>query len=604
MTVSVGNLGAEIETGERGLGQTSFQPVNKSGANCLAPSGSNLATAAPSFRSSWQTVFDGGRGVSRGTNTINNLQEETGRNTETTGTEAVLTPNKLQTASLPILIASSQSTQSQAQTNATSATQIATSRLQQKSEQDATDLLETTAAPDPKGLLAANRPRRTESRCAQQNTSAQSAKASSQVLTSPTIEAAWLPIPAVSATATVASIVQTQIPMGASAPSEAGEMPPGSESDSALPGLRSTQVLTAAEFAPQEAGAMHTGRANSGAQNLPIDSISLAGGAARAITARNTSSASLDELSEASAVHAGLHGESSASAAQHESKAAGIGNSTGHTGSLAGPGNLAHSEISLGGTGTVALSASSSGSEKTSADAPQTILPGHSAQGVQGHTAPREASTAAAPAVAEQPATLDVTNAALRTPAALHSAQPSGGATQTASAASPASAQDTFGALDRETSMGVPTWTHAAGQHAEAGFRDPDLGWVGVRADLSSSGIHATLVPSSSDAAQTLGSHLAGLSSHLADEHAPVASLSMASPGESGADGGVGQRMQQGTDGDAPGNRPDESSANPQKNATAESSMSALAATAESTFSSQTDAYQGDLRGTHISVIA
>jgi flagellar hook-length control protein FliK len=168
----------------------------------------------------------------------------------------------------------------------------------------------------------------------------------------------------------------------------------------------------------------------------------------------------------------------------------------------------------------------------------------------------------------------------------------------------PTSAQDTFAALDQQTSWSVPTWTHAAGQHAEAGFRDPELGWVGVRADLSASGVHATVVPSSADAAQALGSHLAGLNSHLAEQHAAIATLSMASPGESGAGGGIAQHTQQGTEGNDRGSNPQESAASSRANSTGESNAAAATIKADTGASFEARAYAGDLRGRFISVVA
>ena len=89
---------------------------------------------------------------------------------------------------------------------------------------------------------------------------------------------------------------------------------------------------------------------------------------------------------------------------------------------------------------------------------------------------------------------------------------------------------ETFAALDAETAPGTPTWIHAGLQRAEAGFQDPALGWVGVRADLSAGGVHASLVPGSTDAAQTLGRHLAGLNSYLAEQHAPIETVTLAAP--------------------------------------------------------------------------
>ncbi len=92
------------------------------------------------------------------------------------------------------------------------------------------------------------------------------------------------------------------------------------------------------------------------------------------------------------------------------------------------------------------------------------------------------------------------------------------------------SAHEAFTALDTEVSPVAPTWVHAAAQHAEAGFEDPALGWVAVRADLGSGGVHASLVPGSTDAAQTLGSHLAGLNAYLAEHHAGVSTVTLSAP--------------------------------------------------------------------------
>jgi len=125
-------------------------------------------------------------------------------------------------------------------------------------------------------------------------------------------------------------------------------------------------------------------------------------------------------------------------------------------------------------------------------------------------------------------------------------------------AASGSTPGDPFSALDAESGAGKPAWIHAGAQQAEAGYQDPTLGWVGVRADANGGGIHAELLPSSADAAQALGSHLEGLNTYLAEHHTPVASLTLSSPsgwagsdnsqgGSQGNGQGGGQGMQQGT---------------------------------------------------------
>ena len=86
---------------------------------------------------------------------------------------------------------------------------------------------------------------------------------------------------------------------------------------------------------------------------------------------------------------------------------------------------------------------------------------------------------------------------------------------------------ETFEALDASSSTIAPTWIHAGTHTAEAGYQDPALGWVGIRAQSNASGIHATLVPGSADAAQSIGIHLAGLNSYLTARHVPVQSLTM-----------------------------------------------------------------------------
>jgi len=104
----------------------------------------------------------------------------------------------------------------------------------------------------------------------------------------------------------------------------------------------------------------------------------------------------------------------------------------------------------------------------------------------------------------------------------------------------------TFAALDAEPAAGAPGWIHAGAHQAEAGFEDPALGWVGVRADLGAGGVHAAIVPGSAAAAQALGGHLAGLGAHLAAERIPVQSLSMAAAQGRDGFGAENGPMQQG----------------------------------------------------------
>jgi len=109
-------------------------------------------------------------------------------------------------------------------------------------------------------------------------------------------------------------------------------------------------------------------------------------------------------------------------------------------------------------------------------------------------------------------------------------------------------ARETFAALDAESAPGKPAWVHAGAQQAEAGFNDPVLGWVGIRADLGSGGVHAAVVPGSASAAETLGGHLAGLNAYLADQHTSVGTVTLAAPqgGWTGSEQGTGQSAHQG----------------------------------------------------------
>ncbi len=116
------------------------------------------------------------------------------------------------------------------------------------------------------------------------------------------------------------------------------------------------------------------------------------------------------------------------------------------------------------------------------------------------------------------------------------------------SSAAPAdlSAHAAFAALDHPVGPETPSWVHAGTHRAEAGFQDPSLGWIGVRADLSAGGVHATLMPGSVEAAQRLSAHMAGLNAYLTDHHAAVATLSMATPGGHGMSAHTGQGMNPG----------------------------------------------------------
>ncbi len=105
----------------------------------------------------------------------------------------------------------------------------------------------------------------------------------------------------------------------------------------------------------------------------------------------------------------------------------------------------------------------------------------------------------------------------------------------------------TFAALDDIDNRAAPNWIHAGNRHAEAGFEDPALGWIGVRADQNGGGVHATLVPATAEAAQALGSQMDGLNAHLAESHTALASLSLGSMESREGGAGFDQGFNQGT---------------------------------------------------------
>ena len=109
--------------------------------------------------------------------------------------------------------------------------------------------------------------------------------------------------------------------------------------------------------------------------------------------------------------------------------------------------------------------------------------------------------------------------------------------------------RETFEALDSESAVGKPAWVHAGARRAEAGFEDPSLGWVGVRAESGGGRVHAEVVSGSSEAAQALSGHLAGLNAYLAEHHAQVDSIEVTAAASrlqgAASERDTGQAMQQ-----------------------------------------------------------
>jgi hypothetical protein len=136
-----------------------------------------------------------------------------------------------------------------------------------------------------------------------------------------------------------------------------------------------------------------------------------------------------------------------------------------------------------------------------------------------------------------------------------------------AAAIAGASSLEPFAVLDGDAGSSAASsfaansvaWIRTGAHSVEAGFEDPSLGWVGVRADLGVGGVHAAVVPGSAEAAQALGSQMAGLHAYLNDQRTPLGSLTLAAP-EGGAsynsnqgEAGNQQNPRQGESAPAPG---------------------------------------------------
>jgi len=93
---------------------------------------------------------------------------------------------------------------------------------------------------------------------------------------------------------------------------------------------------------------------------------------------------------------------------------------------------------------------------------------------------------------------------------------------------------ETFTALDSDAGPRT-SWIHADARSAEAGFPDQTLGWVGVRANTGSGGVHASVLPGSVEAAQALGGHMEGLNAFLS--HAPGSATTVTLDAPKGAEG-------------------------------------------------------------------
>jgi hypothetical protein len=165
--------------------------------------------------------------------------------------------------------------------------------------------------------------------------------------------------------------------------------------------------------------------------------------------------------------------------------------------------------------------------------------------------------------------------------------------------------QETFAALDR-VSAAAPALLHAGTQRAEAGFHDPALGWIGVRADNAGGAVHATLLPVSADASTALGSHLPDLSAYLAEHHAHVESVTLAAPEShagAGMDEGAGPGSQN-TGGESGQRGESERFRGPEPGAVADESSPGLTRESFSGGMEASAASRARSGGAHISVMA
>jgi trimeric autotransporter adhesin len=100
--------------------------------------------------------------------------------------------------------------------------------------------------------------------------------------------------------------------------------------------------------------------------------------------------------------------------------------------------------------------------------------------------------------------------------------------THSGASPTPASANP-FDGIDSGAPSQSPGWLRATSHQVEAGYHDPSMGWVEVRANEGTGGVHATLIPATPGAADTLGQHLAGMTNYLNERETPIATLNVAS---------------------------------------------------------------------------
>ena len=185
----------------------------------------------------------------------------------------------------------------------------------------------------------------------------------------------------------------------------------------------------------------------------------------------------------------------------------------------------------------------------------KSVPPKGSKNSIAGASSASPLSLGAGPAEASSPLEINV-----RAGDSIHTHAPSN---ETFAAGSPSGSPEsaitphqTFEALDRTGNGPSASWVHTSSQRAEAGFQDPVLGWIAVRADQGGGGVHATVVPSTAEAAESLGSQMAGLTAHLAESHAQVASLSLGTSDHGNTSTAAGQSFNQSAGRERPQGKP------------------------------------------------
>jgi hypothetical protein len=118
----------------------------------------------------------------------------------------------------------------------------------------------------------------------------------------------------------------------------------------------------------------------------------------------------------------------------------------------------------------------------------------------------------------------------------------------------PALVHEPFTAMDAVANDGAARWIMADSHRAEAGFQDPSLGWIGVRAQAGATGIHAAVMPASETAADVLSGHLAGLNAHMANHHEHMNAVTLSTPVTGWNSHDTGRELAQG-DGGSPSHR-------------------------------------------------